>query len=323
MQQRHLGSNGPDVSAIGFGAMSFAGWYGEADDAESEATLDHAIRLGVNFIDTADTYGQGRSEEVVGRVLRRHRRDSVVVATKFGGGGRDGLGRRDNVRPSCEASLRRLATDHIDLYYLHRVDPTTPIEETVSAMAELVRAGLVRWIGLSEASTATIRRAHAVYPFAALQTEYSLFSRDVEDAILPTVRELGIGFVAYSPLGRGLLSGAVASQDQLAESDWRRTHPRFQPDTLARNAETLAALQSIAERVGCTLPQLALSWLLHQANDIVPIPGTRRRSNIEANAAAAAIRLSEDDLRDIDDVAAPDRVAGERGSADYLARVNR
>ncbi len=229
MEQRRLGSAGPTVSAIGFGAMSFAGVYGGVEDTESEATLARALELGVNFIDTANIYGAGRSEEVVGRAIKGRRHD-VILATKFGGGGAQGLGRREKVRPALEASLERLGTDYVDLYYLHRVDPTTPIEETVGAMAELVSAGLVRHLGISEAAPATIRRAHATHPIAALQTEYSLFSRDPEGEILPTTRELGIGFVAYSPLGRGMLTGRFRRLEDVAEDDWRRGVPRWQQE---------------------------------------------------------------------------------------------
>jgi aryl-alcohol dehydrogenase-like predicted oxidoreductase len=322
MQTRRLGTSGPLVSAIGLGAMSFAGVYGGSDDTESEDTLRRALDLGVNFVDTANVYGAGRSEQVVGRAVQG-RREHVVIATKFGGGGRDGLGKRAGVRPFAEESLRNLATDYIDLYYLHRVDPSTPIEETVGAMAELVNAGLVRYIGLSEAAPETIRRGHAVHPITALQTEYSLFSRDPEAAILPTTRELGIGFVAYSPLGRGILGGAIHRSDDLPAGDWRRTHPRFNDENLERNAALVERLSDVAARRGVTVAQLALAWVLHQGEDIVPIPGTRHRANLEANAAAAGITLSNDELSEIADVVAPSAVAGARGDAGYLARVNR
>jgi len=317
MQQRHLGSEGPAVSAVGLGAMSFAGVYGEAEDADSAATIDRALELGVTFIDTANTYGSGHSEEVVGRAIAG-RRDSVVLATKFGGGGGVGLGRRENVRPALEESLARLGTDYVDLYYLHRVDPSTPIEETVGAMADLVAAGLVRYLGLSEAAPETIRRAHATHPITALQTEYSMFSREPEAAILPTTRELGIGFVAYSPLGRGMLTGQFQRLDDLPADDWRRSVPRWQE----QNVRLVDHLEAIARRHGISAAQLALAWVLHQGEDIVPIPGTRRRTNLEANAAAADVTLSVDDLREIDAVASPDSVAGARGAEAYLARVN-
>jgi aryl-alcohol dehydrogenase-like predicted oxidoreductase len=321
MQQRRLGANGPMVSAIGFGAMSFAGVYGGADDSESEATLARALEMGVTFIDTANVYGAGHSEEVVGRVIAG-RRDEVVLATKFGGGGESGLGRPEKVAQALDASLARLGTDHVDLYYLHRLDPTTPIEETVGAMAELVAAGKVGHIGLSEVAPKTIRRAQSVHPIAALQTEYSLFSRGPEAEILPTIRELGIGFVAYSPLGRGLLTGLLRSASDLPQGDWRRNMPRFQGDNLDNNAGIVERLGEIAAARGVTVAQLSLAWLLHQGDDVVPIPGTRRRQNLEANAAAADIELSADELRAIEEVASPAAVAGERGSAGYLERVD-
>jgi aryl-alcohol dehydrogenase-like predicted oxidoreductase len=321
MQMRRLGSDGPRVSAIGFGAMSFAGVYGDADDAESEATLGRALELGVTLVDTANTYGAGRSERVVGRVIAGCR-DAVVLATKFGGGAEVGLGRPDRVRPALLESLRRLGTDHVDLYYLHRVDPTTPIEETVGAMAALVGEGLVRHLGLSEAAPATIRRAHATHPIAALQTEYSLFSRAPEAEVLPTTRELGIGFVAYSPLGRGLLTGRITHSDDLPQEDWRRSIPRFQAENLERNARLVERLQAVAARHHASLAQLALAWLLHRGDDVVPIPGTRRRANLEANIAAAEIALSSAELIVIDEIAGPVSVAGERAAHGYLERVN-
>jgi aryl-alcohol dehydrogenase-like predicted oxidoreductase len=321
MQQRRLGREGPTVSAIGFGAMSFAGVYGESDDTESEATLMRALDLGINLIDTANIYGDGRSEEIVGRVIEG-RRSEVVLATKFGGGGGTGLGKPEGIRGFLDASLGRLRTDYVDLYYLHRVDPVTPIEETVGGMADLVRAGKVRYLGLSEAAADTIRRAHATHPITALQTEYSLFSRDVEADVLPTTRELGIGFVAYSPLGRGLLTGRYLRNDDLPQEDWRRTVPRFQGENLDRNGRIVLQLQEIAEAHGITVAQLALAWLLHQGDDIVPIPGTRRRENLEANAAAADVVISEQDLKTLDEIASPAAVAGERGATWYMDRVN-
>jgi aryl-alcohol dehydrogenase-like predicted oxidoreductase len=321
MQQRRLGRDGPMVSAIGLGAMSFAGVYGGSDDAESEDTLTRALELGVTFIDTANIYGAGRSEQVIGRVIAG-RRAEVVLATKFGGGGDAGLGSPEKVGPALEESLARLGTDHVDLYYLHRVDPTTPIEETVGAMAQLVDAGKVRYLGLSEAAPETIRRAHATHPITALQTEYSLFSRDPETAILPTTRELGIGFVAYSPLGRGLLTGQYRRSEDLPEQDWRRSVPRFQGENLDNNSVIIERLEEIAAAHGATVAQLALAWLLHQGDDVVPIPGTRKRQNLEANAAAADVVLTADDLRTIDEVASPSTVAGERGATWYMDRVN-
>ena len=320
MQHRRLGAQGPMVSAVGLGAMSFAGVYG-GDDEDSAATIARALELGVTFIDTANIYGSGHSERVVGRAIAGRRAD-VILATKFGGGGGAGLGRRDKVRPALEESLSRLGTDYVDLYYLHRVDPSTPIEETVGAMAELVSAGLVRYIGLSEAAPETIRRAHAIHPITALQTEYSLFSREPEAAILPTTRELGIGFVAYSPLGRGLLTGTFQRLDDIPADDWRRGVPRWQDENFERNVQLVGHLEEIASRHNITAAQLALAWVLHQGEDIVPIPGTRRRENLEANAAAAEVTLSEDDLREIDAVISPGRVAGARGGMEYLARVN-
>ena len=321
MQHRRLGSAGPTVSAVGVGAMSFAGVYGEAEDVESAATIARALELGVTFIDTANIYGSGHSEAVVGRAIAGRRAD-VVLATKFGGGGGAGLGKHDKVRPALEESLARLGTDYVDLYYLHRVDPSTPIEETVGAMAELVTAGLVRYLGLSEAAPDTIRRAHATHPITALQTEYSMFSREPEEAILPAVRELGIGFVAYSPLGRGMLTGRFQRLGDIPADDWRRSVPRWQEDNFDQNVRLVGHLDEIARRHDISTAQLALAWVLHQGEDIVPIPGTRKRENLEANAAAADVTLTADDLREIDAVASPDRVAGARGADAYMARVN-
>jgi aryl-alcohol dehydrogenase-like predicted oxidoreductase len=321
MQHRRLGTAGPTVSAVGLGAMSFAGVYGDAEDQESVATVARALELGVNFIDTANIYGAGHSEAVVGRAIAGRRAD-VVLATKFGGGGGAGLGRRDTVRPALEESLARLGTEYVDLYYLHRVDPSTPIEETVGAMAELVTAGMVRYLGLSEAAPDTIRRAHATHPITALQTEYSMFSREPEEAILPTTRELGIGFVAYSPLGRGLLTGQFRSLEDIPADDWRRGVPRWQEENFDNNVRLVTRLEEIARRHDISTAQLALAWVLHQGDDIVPIPGTRKRENLEANAAAAGVILSADDIREIEAVASPDRVAGARGADAYMARVN-
>ncbi len=321
MQYRRLGKQGPTVSAVGLGAMSFASVYGSAEDAESAATISRALELGVTFIDTANIYGAGHSEEVVGRGIAGRRAD-VVLATKFGGGGGTGLGRRDKVRPALEESLSRLGTDYVDLYYLHRVDPSTPIEETVGAMADLVSAGLVRYLGLSEAAPETIRRAHATHPITALQTEYSMFSREPEEAILPATRELGIGFVAYSPLGRGMLTGHFQRLEELPADDWRRSVPRWQEDNFDHNVRLVSRLEEIARRHAITTAQLALAWVLHQGEDIVPIPGTRKPENLAANAAAADVTLSAEDLEEIDAVASPDRVAGARGAEAYMARVN-
>ena len=276
MQHRRLGTEGPMVSAVGLGAMSFAGVYGGAEDADSAATIARALELGVTFIDTANIYGSGHSEEVVGRAIAGRRAD-VVLATKFGGGGGSGLGKRDQVRPALEESLARLGTDYVDLYYLHRVDPSTPIEETVGAMAELVASGLVRYLGLSEAAPDTIRRAHATHPITALQTEYSMFSREPEEAIIPTTRELGIGFVAYSPLGRGFLTGQLRRFEDLPQDDWRRHRPRFQGENFQKNLELVDRVREIAATKEVTPAQLALAWLLAQGEGLVPIPGTKRR----------------------------------------------
>jgi aryl-alcohol dehydrogenase-like predicted oxidoreductase len=321
MQHRRLGSSGPMVSAVGLGAMSFAGVYGGAADAESVATVARALELGVNFIDTANVYGSGHSEAIVGRAIAGRRAD-VVLATKFGGGGGAGLGRRDRVRPALEESLARLGADYVDLYYLHRVDPSTPIEETVGAMAELVSAGMVRHLGLSEAAPETIRRAHATHPITALQTEYSMFSREPDEAILPTTRSLGIGFVAYSPLGRGLLTGQFRRLEDLPAEDWRRSVPRWQEANFDHNVRLVARLAEIAKRHNISTAQLALAWVLHQGDDIVAIPGTRKPENLEANAAAADVILSADELAEIDSVVSADRVAGARGADAYMARVN-
>jgi aryl-alcohol dehydrogenase-like predicted oxidoreductase len=321
MQHRRLGKEGPIVSAVGLGAMSFAGIYGDAEDTDSAATLARALELGVTFIDTANIYGAGHSEEVVGRAIATRRAD-VVLATKFGGGGGVGLGKRDKVRPALEESLARLQTDYVDLYYLHRVDPSTPIEETVGAMAELVTAGLVRYLGLSEAAPETIRRAHATHPITALQTEYSLFSREPEAEILPTTRELGIGFVAYSPLGRGMLTGQFQRLEDLPENDWRRSVPRWQEDNFDQNVRLVGRLETIAQAHSISTAQLALAWVLHQGSDIVPIPGTRKRVNLEANAAAADVTLSDDEVAEISALASPATVAGARGSDQYMQRVN-
>ena len=309
MQYRRLGREGPTVSAVGLGAMSFASVYGSAEDAESVATVTRALELGVTFIDTANVYGSGHSEEVVGRAIAGHRGD-VVLATKFGGGGGAGLGRREKVRPALEESLGRLGTDYVDLYYLHRVDPSTPIEETVGAMANLVSAGLVRYLGLSEAAPETVRRAQATHPITALQTEYSMFSREPEEAILPTMRELGIGFVAYSPLGRGMLTGHFQRLEDLPADDWRRGVPRWQEENFQHNVRLVSRLEEIARRHNITTAQLALAWVLHQGEDIVPIPGTRKRENLEANAAAADVTLSAEDLEEIDAVARRTRSPG-------------
>jgi aryl-alcohol dehydrogenase-like predicted oxidoreductase len=315
--KRSIGSHGLDATPLGLGCMGMSEFYGTADEGEAIATIQRALELGITFLDTADMYGPFTNEKLVGRAIAG-RRDEVVLATKFGNErGEDGSflgvnGKPDYVRSACDASLARLGVDHIDLYYQHRVDQTVPIEETVGAMKELVEQGKVRHLGLSEASPETIRRAHAVHPITALQTEYSLWTRDPEDAVLPTVRELGIGFVAYSPLGRGFLSGAIASPDDLAEGDFRRNNPRFQGANFDKNLELVERVREIASERDVTPGQLALAWLLHQSEDIVPIPGTKRREYLEENAAADDIELSEDELARIDEAAPAGFAAGER-----------
>jgi len=328
MEQRHLGSQGLVVSALGLGCMGMSEFYGGHDDAESIATIHRAIDLGITLLDTSDSYGPKTNEQLVGRAIK-DRRDHVAVATKFGfvrrpdGSWAGVSGRPEYVRQACDASLARLGVDHIDLYYQHRVDPGVPIEETVGAMAELVRAGKVRYLGLSEAAPATIRRAHATHPISALQTEYSLWSRDPEDEIVPTCRELGIGFVAYSPLGRGFLSGQIRRFEDLAPDDWRRSNPRFQGENLTKNLELVARIAELARAKQRTPSQLALAWVLAQGEDIVPIPGTKRVRYLEENAAAAAITLSAAELEAIDAVFPRGAAAGERYAAGGMAIVNR
>jgi aryl-alcohol dehydrogenase-like predicted oxidoreductase len=318
METRRLGSSGLEVSAVGLGCMGMSEFYGATDEDEAVATIQRAIELGVTLIDTADIYGPFTNESLVGRAIAG-RRDEVVLATKFGNVRREdgswvGIdGRPEYVRSACDASLARLGVDHIDLYYQHRVDKTVPIEETVGAMAELVQAGKIRHIGLSEASPETIRRAHVVHPVTALQTEYSLWSRDPEERLLLTVRELGIGFVAYSPLGRGFLSGRFRSPDDVGqEGDFRSRHPRFQGDNFDRNRKLVKRLEALAADMGITPAQLALAWVLHQGDDIVPIPGTKRRTYLQENVAAAEIELSEEDLARIDEAAPRGVTAGDR-----------
>ena len=316
MRTRTLGER-LEVSAVGLGCMGMSEFYGTADEDEAIATIHRALDLGVTFLDTADMYGPFTNEQLVGRAIAG-RRDEVVLATKFGNerrpdGGWIGInGRPEYVRVACDASLRRLGVDHIDLYYQHRVDVGTPIEETVGAMAELVEAGKVRHLGLSEAAPATIRRAHAVHPIAALQTEYSLWTRDPEDEVLATVRELGIGFVAYSPLGRGFLTGAIKAIDDLPEDDYRRRSPRLQPENFQHNLDLVARVEEIAAEKGVTPGQLALAWVLAQGDDIVPIPGTKRVRYLEENVAALEIELSGDDLQRIDDAFPKGATAGDR-----------
>jgi aryl-alcohol dehydrogenase-like predicted oxidoreductase len=319
VQTRKLGSQGLEASAEGLGCMGMSEFYGSIDEKEAVATVHRALELGVTLFDTADMYGPFTNERLVGRAIA-DRRGAVVLATKFGNERRDdgtrmGInGHPDYVRTACEASLQRLGVEYIDLYYQHRVDKTVPIEETVGAMAELVREGKVRYLGLSEASPETIRRAHAVHPISALQTEYSLWSREPEEQILPTARELGIGFVAYSPLGRGFLAGRFRSLEDLAADagDVRRSHPRFQGENFQRNLDLLKRIEELAREKRVTPGQLALAWVLHQGPDIVPIPGTKRRSYLEENVAAAEIQLSADELKRIDQAVPRGITAGDR-----------
>ncbi len=317
MQTRRLGGQGLEVSQQGLGCMGMSEFYGGTDDAESLATIQRALELGVTLIDTADMYGPFTNERLVGRAIAG-RRDQVVLATKFGnvrGEHGERLGIRGDaayVREACDASLRRLGVETIDLYYQHRVDPNVPIEETVGAMAELVAAGKVRWLGLSEAAPETIRRAHAVHPISALQTEYSLWTRDVERKILPTVRELGIGFVAYSPLGRGFLSGRWRSPEEIPDGDFRKGNPRFQGENFARNMALVERVRELADAKDATPAQLALAWVMHRGDDVVPIPGTKRRSYLEENVGASAIELTEDDMRALDEAVPVGAAAGER-----------
>jgi aryl-alcohol dehydrogenase-like predicted oxidoreductase len=317
MDGRSLGGQGLVVSELGLGCMGMSEFYGTADEGESIATIHRAIELGITFLDTADVYGPFTNERLVGRAIA-DRRETVVLATKFGqerleDGTLVGVnGRPEYVREACDASLSRLGVDHVDLYYQHRVDPETPIEETVGAMKELVEAGKVRFLGLSEAGPETIRRAHAVYPISALQTEYSLFSRDAEDEVLPTVRELGIGFVAYSPLGRGFLTGQMRRFEDLAPDDLRRQSPRFQGDNFAKNLELADRVKEIAVEKDATPGQLALAWLLHQGHDIVPIPGTKRREYLEENAGAVNVTLTKRDLERIEEVTPKGAASGDR-----------
>ena len=317
MNTRTLGNAGPRVSAIGLGCMGMSEFYGATDDVESIATIHRALELGCYFLDTADMYGPFTNERLVGKAIAG-KRDQVFLATKFGNQRAENgewiaiNGKPEYVRSACDASLQRLGVDHIDLYYQHRVDKNVPIEETVGAMAGLVDAGKVHHLGLSEASVATIRRAHAVHRIAALQTEYSLFTRDVEDEIVPACRELGIGFVAYSPLGRGLLTGQIADTAQLAPDDFRARHPRFQDENLKRNLAVVDVLQKVAAEKGITAGQLAIAWLLHRGDDVVPIPGTKRRNWLEQNWAAVDVVLSKDELDRIDQASPEGAFAGQR-----------
>ncbi len=327
MRKRHLGTGGPEVSAIGLGCMGMSEFYGSTDEQESVATIHRALDRGVCFLDTADMYGSGRNEELVGRAIKG-RRDEVFLATKFGnvrGPNGEFMGVRgdpDYVFEACDASLQRLGVEVIDLYYQHRVDVNVPIEETVGAMAQLVDEGKVRFLGLSEAAPETIRKAHAAHPITAVQTELSLWSRDSEAAVLPTVRDLGIGYVAYSPLGRGFLTGQITSPGDFPEDDFRRFHPRFTGDNFHRNIALVREVEAMAREKGCSTAQLALAWVLAQGDDVVPIPGTKRIKYLDENIAALDVRLGAEDLRRLDEILPPGTASGERYHARGMESIN-
>jgi aryl-alcohol dehydrogenase-like predicted oxidoreductase len=328
MQKRNLGTGGPEVSAIGLGCMGMSEFYGSTDEQQSIATINHALDKGVSFLDTADMYGFGRNEELVGRAIEG-RRDEVFLATKFGNvrgpnGEFGGIrGDPEYVAQACDSSLQRLGVDVIELYYQHRVDVNVPIEETVGAMAQLVDEGKVRFLGLSEAAPDTIRKAHAVHPITAVQTELSLWSRDAEEGVLPTVRELGIGYVAYSPLGRGFLTGQITSAEDFPEDDFRRFHPRFTGDNFQRNIALVREVEAMAKEKRCTTAQLALAWVLAQGDDVVPIPGTKRIKYLDENIAALDVNLSDEDLKRLDEILPPGAAAGERYHERGMESVNR
>jgi aryl-alcohol dehydrogenase-like predicted oxidoreductase len=325
--KRRLGKAGPEVSAIGLGCMGMSEFYGSGDDQESIATIHHALDRGVTFLDTADMYGSGKNEELVGRAIR-DRRDEVFLATKFGnvrGPNGEFMGVRgdpDYVNEACDASLQRLGIEVIDLYYQHRVDPNVPIEDTVGAMSQLVEQGKVRFLGLSEAASHTIRKAHATHPITAVQTELSLWSRDAEADVLPTVRGLGIGYVAYSPLGRGFLTGQIKSPDDFPEGDFRRFHPRFTGENFDKNIALVREVEAMAKEKGCTTAQLALAWVLAQGEDVVPIPGTKRVRYLDENIGALEVKLSPEDVARLDAILPPGAAAGERYPAQSMVAVN-
>ncbi len=328
MRRKAIGTCGPEVSALGLGCMGMSAFYSGRDDRESVATIHRALDLGINLLDTADIYGMGRNEELVGEAIKG-RREEVVLATKFGNvWGPDGRFRELNgspkyVQEACHASLQRLGVEVIDLYYLHRVDTKVPIEDTVGAMALLIKQGKVRYIGLSEAAASTIRRAHTVHPITALQTEYSLWTRDPENEILPTCRALGIGFVAYSPLGRGFLTGRFNSIKDLAPDDKRRTNPRFQGENFSQNLKLVTQIKQLADKKDCSPAQLALAWLIHQGQDIIPIPGTKKKFYLEENVKAVNIKLTDHDLQQLDQIAPKGVAAGRRYPKDMMGRLNR